>query len=434
VGVVGHRPNRLKEANLEQLAESISTILSTVKEETLGVARDCKAHDCKALYDRAGPVLTAISPLAEGTDQILAEQALHLGFKLCCVLPFPQAEFEKDFAPGSALEDDSLSRFRQLLAQAATRFELDGTRAEESEAYGAGGRVVLNQSDLLIVVWDGQRLGKRGGTEETFDEARSRGVTVVWIDAHANHQWQLLDAATPLPRVPAGERVAPDGSGTADALRKWVREALELPRLSEDETKKDEHKAIDPRQALEQFYAEERPRRNLAVAWKAFQQVVGDSQWPKVTTKLEDFEEAVSQEWPKDQSTPIARLVDTLRPFYAWPDKLAVLYADRYRSAFLLAFLIAATAVGLALLPLALGLLPHHWAEIAFFALEFVAIVAILALVLLGRHQHWHERWIDYRLTAELVRHLCLVAPLGGCPRNRMPILRIVLVLPIRRL
>jgi hypothetical protein len=82
---------------------------------------------------------------------------------------------------------------------------------------------VLTQSDLLIVVWDGQRLGKRGGTEETFDEARSRGVTVAWIDAHAPHQWRLLDAATPLPRVPAGQRVTPDGSGSADSLRQLVR-------------------------------------------------------------------------------------------------------------------------------------------------------------------------------------------------------------------
>ena len=122
---------------------------------------------------------------------------------------------------------------------------------------------------------------------------------------------------------------------------------------------------------------------------------------------------AVRPEWPKDQSTPIARLVDTLRPFYAWPDKLAVLFADRYRSAFLLAFLLAAAAVGLALLPVALGLHPHHGAEIACIALEFVAIVAILALVFLGRRRRWHERWIDYRLTAELVRHLRLVAPLG---------------------
>ena len=39
VGVVGHRPNRLDKANLDQLAKLISTILSTVKDETLAFPR-----------------------------------------------------------------------------------------------------------------------------------------------------------------------------------------------------------------------------------------------------------------------------------------------------------------------------------------------------------------------------------------------------------
>jgi len=423
VGVVGHRPHRLNNANLGQLAASIRTILSTVKEETLAVGQNDAA-----LYDGAPPVLRAISPLAEGTDRIFAEQALDLGFALSCVMPFPQANFENDFAQGKALEVDSLLRFKGLAGRATTRFELDGSRAEESEAYGAGGRVVLNQSDLLVVVWDGVRQNKRGGTEESFDEARRRGVPIAWIDAHAPHAWQLLDGATPLPRVPDGQRVAPDGSGTATALRKRVSEALELPRPQKNAARKAHAsvhgRADDPRLALKVFYAERRRRWTLGVIWKAFQQLVADARWPRVTTKLQDFESAAEQEWPKDQSTPIARLVDKLRPFYAWPDRLAVLFGDRYRTAFLLAFLLAAAAVGLALLPVALdprsalwgarSLSALEWAARACYALEFVAIVALLVSVNLGRLRRWHERWIEYRLTAELVRHLRLVAPLGG--------------------
>jgi hypothetical protein len=415
VGVVGHRPDRLDNADIDQLAKVISTILSVVKETTLAFPHHCKAQDCKALYDGADPVLRAISALAEGTDRIFAEQALELRFELCCVLPFPHAEFEKDFAKRQDLgEDVSLTEFRGLLAQASARFELDGVREDESEAYGAGGRVLLNQSDLLIVVWDGQRLGKGGGTEETFDEALKCGVPIAWIDAHSPHHWQLLDAVTPLPRASAGQRVAPDDSGSIDVLRNWVREALELPKLDRVETKKDEDKSTDPKLALMNFYAEQRPRWTPGVVWEVFQKVVGESKWPEVEIKLGDFEEAVSDEWPKDQSTPIARLVDTLRPFYAWPDRLGELYADRYRSAFLFAFLLAAAAVGLALLPEATDLTPHHAAEIACIMFEFAAIVVILTLVWRGRHQRWHERWIDYRLMAELVRHRSLVAPLGG--------------------
>jgi hypothetical protein len=46
--------------------------------------------------------------------------------------------------------------------------------------------------------------------------------------------------------------------------------------------------------------------------------------------------------------------------------------------------------------------------------LELSAILAILGIVFVGRRRRWHERWIDYRLAAELVRTLRLVAPLGG--------------------
>jgi hypothetical protein len=107
--------------------------------------------------------------------------------------------------------------------------------------------------------------------------------------------------------------------------------------------------------------------------------------------------------------------VDQLRPFYAWPDKLAVGYSDIYRSAFVLAYLLAATAVGMALLPLAMGwnIFEPHFEETIFVFVELALILCILAIIWRGRRRKWHERWIDYRLTAELVRHLRLGVSLG---------------------
>jgi len=410
---VGHRPDRLGKADLDQLATVIHTGLSAVKEEVL-----IMHQATQSLYANAAPLVRAISALAEGTDRIFADQALKMDFELCCVMPFPQAEFELDFAPGKALENDSLDRFRLLLKPSSMRFELDGCRLDEGGAYGAGGRVVLNQSDLLMVVWDGERKGKRGGTEETFDEARRRGVPTLWIDAHAPHTWRLLDAATPLPLVADGQRQTPGDSNSEETLRKCVRNALEMPKLPEPLAAGTHtganRKAEDPQRNLELFYREHQPGRNPAVAWKAFRDIVADGQVPKVKLSIKPFEEDVEKDWPRDQSSPIARLVDYLRPFYAWPDKLAMIYSDRYRSAFILAFLLSAAAVGMALLPVGACLEPHHWAEMTCIGLELAAILIILALVFQGRRRRWHERWLEYRLTAELVRHLKLVAPLGG--------------------
>ena len=121
-------------------------------------------------------------------------------------------------------------------------------------------------------------------------------------------------------------------------------------------------------------------------------------------------------EWPRDDSTPVSTLIDRLRPYYAWTDKLAVIYGNTYRSAFIVCYLLASLAVALAMGPVAFGLIGghHHGLESVFAISECVVIAWILVTVGIARWRHWHERWIDYRLTGELIRHLRLVLPLGG--------------------
>ncbi len=156
VGVVGHRPPRLLIADPGKLKERIREILETIKSQTLAAARDYSEY-----YSDAAPLHSAISALAEGADRFFAQAALEAGYSLGCVLPFARAEYEKDFAGSS----DSQLEFAQLLRQASSTFELDGKHDDEVDAYGVCGRVVLNQSDLLVVVWDGdaQAPGRRYG-------------------------------------------------------------------------------------------------------------------------------------------------------------------------------------------------------------------------------------------------------------------------------
>src|SRR3989442_579631 len=149
VGIVGHRPERLASADLPKLGSVLSGILGVVREDVLSFGQQQPY-----LFSPQPSMLRAISPLAEGVDRIFAEQALELGYDLCCPLPFPREEFEKDFLPDVAMEPDSLNRFRNLISRASTVFELDGDRQGHGREYGACGHVVVNQSDLLIIVWD----------------------------------------------------------------------------------------------------------------------------------------------------------------------------------------------------------------------------------------------------------------------------------------
>lgn len=237
VGVVGHRPTRLKAADLPALSDRIGEVLAAVHEVTVAFSQT-HAH----LFSSEPLVLRAVTPLAEGTDRIFAEAALDHGFALCCPMPFLLEDVEKDFVPPTALTPDALDRFRSILARArketsVTTFEMDGDPDHRPETYGACGQVVLNQSDLLLVVWDGDRLGKRGGTEETFDAARTRGIPIVWMDARAPHDWQVLDAASQLPREQEGLRLAParlDDAARVESLTQTVRHALAFERQQPD--------------------------------------------------------------------------------------------------------------------------------------------------------------------------------------------------------
>jgi hypothetical protein len=371
------------------------------------------------LFASNAAVLRAISPLAEGTDRLFAEEALALAYELCCPMPFVQAEFEKDFEPGSALESDSLQRFRGLLARAEqgsllSRFEMDGDRAAPSEAYGACGHVVINQSDLLVVVWDGQRLGKRGGTEETLDEARRKGVPIVWVDAKSPHSWEILTATSHPRLAPTVSCLTPAPGDHTQELRDTIWQALEVPRARVPVHAR--AGSAPPATTIDEYYGERQPRVNYAPLWKAFRDLLGDGSWPRPEFKVTDFETSVEQDWPPDRVSAHACLIDWLRPFYAWSDKLAVNYSDIYRSAFVLAYTLAGLAVGMALLPLALGwnIFEPHLDETIFVSVELVLILAILVIVWRGRRRKWHERWIDYRLAAELIRHLRLGAGLGS--------------------
>ena len=245
-----------------------------------------------------------------------------------------------------------MNRFQRLLAQAATRFELDGARAESGEAYGEG----TGRPESIGSV--NCRLGRRTaqqtrGHGRYVRRGKKRGLTVVWIDAKQPHNWQVLDAATEVPRLAAGLRVMPDGTGSSAAVAAQVAQILELPKLAEDPQSEAHHKGVthdtthshhnrkephdkkvDAGLGLKLFYAENRPRFTLAVFWKIFVRGIGDGKLPKVRFKLDEFRKWVKDDWPADRANPIGQIVDRLRPFYAWPDGLAVLYADRYRSAF----------------------------------------------------------------------------------------------------
>ncbi len=427
VGIVGHRPDRLPkdQRTLDALQRMLKHVLEVVKMEVSAFAEGDKANLSPA-YSDDQPILRAISSLAEGADRMFAGEAIDLGYALFCPMPFLLEDFEKDFLLPRALHENSLERFHELLALArdgagGVTYELDGQHLAAGEAYGMAGRVVLNQSDLLIVVWDGGKPAGSGGTVQTIHEAVHYRVPVLWINAVRPKAWQLLLTEDDVNLAETTEVSEPDDSQELmkEQIKKIVAAELEPPGPLSGRS---HATALSARE----YFAECRPRWNVWFAWKIFRDFLGSRELKFPEIVVSDFESQISEDWPiqyehgrssdaisdpsldRDRSSP-SPMEDWvnrhLRPHYAWADKLADWYADHYRSAYLSIYILAAVAVLIALV------LPEVWQGALF---ESILVGTIVLLVWRGSRRHWHERWMEYRLLAELIRQIRTLIPLGG--------------------
>ena len=113
--------------------------------------------------------IVVLSSLAEGGDQLVAEEALDAGLRLVAALPLARAEYARDFSDAAAL-----SRFESL-CEAARIIEVphrsDAVPASpEGHArdvrYAEAGVYVSDHCHLLLAIWDGKPSASLGGTAQ----------------------------------------------------------------------------------------------------------------------------------------------------------------------------------------------------------------------------------------------------------------------------
>ncbi len=413
VGVVGHRPELKKhsEPDVAALREICRELLLHIQDSFAGVvmARRDLFAELPPRQDGKPPGLRLISALAEGADQWVAAEAAQLGYELQAVLPFQRTEYEKDFTEAGVLEEH-----RRLRKLSTAVFELDGCRAHPGESYLAAGRVLLNQTDLLFAIWDGQDAQGLGGTGQIVREALQRGIPTLWVNWAAPAKWQFLHPAWRLLQQPS------DVQDDLKLLEEKVQELL-LPPTAEHSG----HKPAE-QDLREAYFTEVRsPRTWLGGWWNFFRDLLRGKPG-LLTIRVPEFIPTTQADWRKDwegqpnrqkrqHKLPIF-IIDWIEghylPHYAWANQLSVYYANHYRSSFVWIYLLGALAVWLALI----GKTTHapHIVELVYIVTEVVVICLIIGLTWYGRRWRWHERWIDYRTLAErlrLVRFNCL---LGG--------------------
>jgi hypothetical protein len=335
LGVLGHRNVRPDHPGL---MDAIDAALAAVN------------HEVAAL--RVPPTrvcLAAVSSLAEGADRILAreilarEAAVGRDARLEVILPLDKENYREDF--GSA---ESREEFNHLLDGAIV--DVIGPTESREHAYEAAGHAVVDRSDIVIVLWDGEPARGRGGTAEIRRYALRRNKRVFWI------------------RVDRDNAVLADWPADLDAS----------------------HLILSP----DAWRRIDRYNR-LSLRPGTFAEV------PDALTHLGEFARGRA-------GTTAELLVRHVWRYFVRADAVAGKFQKRW--IWLTRLLYALAAIAVALVAAQVLFAPSHqgyaWSE-------FGMLVAVTVIVLVARFSRWHERWISARYLAEQIRSLVFLGLAG---------------------
>ena len=174
-------------------------------------------------------LLYGVSSTAAGGDLLFAESCIQLGLPLCVLLPMPVEEFRKDF------DDATWARAEIVLGKAAS-MEVTGSNQSREESYYECGIETVQQSRILLALWNGDSSKGLGGTEDVVSFAKGIGRPVFWLHSatgemkvfNEKSEKELLDDPeldflNSLPDPPA----PPRGSKRESLAEAWFRKVDE---------------------------------------------------------------------------------------------------------------------------------------------------------------------------------------------------------------
>lgn len=135
-----------------------------------GIIGSLRREDYKEMIGR--------SSIASGGDVLFAEACLASNLKWIAQLPFPEAEFKKDFS------EKDWARAKALLNQ-ALRVEIFSTTAHRPDDYLECGLATVDGADVMVALWDGKASRGTGGTAEIVAHTRRLQKPLILIHAHS---------------------------------------------------------------------------------------------------------------------------------------------------------------------------------------------------------------------------------------------------------
>ncbi len=434
VGITGHRgDNPALAADATHISAAMAGIFVEIQASLAAVAA-------------ATPTL-AIHPtrlhtlLAHGVDQLAAAEATALGWDIVAPLPFGRAlnvainALPHTLADGMALlaGADAADPVVQSRAQGIRRwserarlFQLadrdveiaalfeatlgspdDAVRARNFHAAAGAqaalaGRTMIEQSDLLVGVWDNRHRDGVGGTGHTIVRALEIGTPVLLLDPARPEHWSILSSTESL----AGWQ-SHQGS-ERERLHAVVANALHARDGGVMEAWQDErwhprssHASTLYRRIEAVFGDEPHPLRSLVQNYELPERIASGSAAPLL---------AAAGALPEADPAFNAAVADDILPAFARADGISARLSDSYRSGMVANFMLSALAVVVGVAWLPLGVDASKW----LFALaEFALLTAILLITWLGSRHRLHARWFETRRLAEYLRHAPIMLLVG---------------------
>jgi hypothetical protein len=152
IGFTGHRHLQ----SPEKVAGALRKVIDSLRAEIPGQLFGC-------------------SSIAIGADTLFAEACVAAGIPWIALLPHPEEDFKRDF------QESDWKRTSALLERALRVEALSRTR-DRDVAYLECGLSTVEESDLMIAVWDGKSPRGTGGTAEVVAHVRNVAKPLVLID------------------------------------------------------------------------------------------------------------------------------------------------------------------------------------------------------------------------------------------------------------
>ncbi|MDH3531720.1 MAG: hypothetical protein OEO82_02260 [Gammaproteobacteria bacterium] len=356
IGVTGHRD--LREEEIPAIKARVRDLFSDFKER----------------YPQRG--LRLLSPLAEGADRLVAEEAIRLGLDLAVVMPMPRDIYYTEFS-----DEQSIEEFEALYDKAVDVYELpiarNGTLDSISRPgrprdlqYAQGGVFLSAHCHILLALWDGKTSGQLGGTAQVV-RFHHHDIMPGYTMRSVATQQMLIDDESDLIYHIVCSRDGPDGAPAAEFEPLqcwWFTNDRHNPRMA---TLPPQHELIFARSSE---FSEDSAR---------FEERIPAESYPLLTD---------------DDAERLPRGVGTINHAFCISDWLAIYFQKRtlwmLRLTHVLAFL--------------MGFMFILFSDLRTQEIYMIAFLAFFAIAAgaqtYAKRKGWHRKYLDYRTLAEGLR------------------------------